>query len=199
MRALGDSVRTRRFAIVVGFLCATLGGCSRAAVANLPADAGPANAALNAGGAALLSRNGVVVPKEELQEHCNQLARTTPGIEELRMENDGTIESRQWVLVAHDSAPRWAVVSAKNDPSRGWAPKPGIAQLDFRPQLRPALTKGASQFLAYAPIQSDNYDESLKIATVTEVFGGPQGKFQWRGRTYGYTLTPELVCFPRLE
>jgi hypothetical protein len=165
----------------------------------LPPDSGAATSASGAGSVTPLSRGGAIANKEELQEHCNQLARTTPGIEELRMRNDGTIESRQWVLVTHDAAPRWAIAGVANDPSGGWKSKPGIAQLDFRPPLRPALTKGAGQFLAYAPMQSDNYDESMKIATVTEVFGGPQGKFKWRGKTYGYTLSPELVCFPQLQ
>jgi len=148
-------------------------------------------------GPSTVARSAIV--PQELREHCDQLARSTPGIEEMRMKKDGSIESRQWILVTHDSAPRWAIASTKSDQSGGWAPQPGIARRDFQPPIQPALANGTSQFLAYAPMQSDNYDESLKIATVTEVFGGPQGKFQWRGKTYGYTLAPELACFPRLQ
>jgi hypothetical protein len=195
---LDNKVRRLLFAAGCG-LCVMLAGCAPAKVTSLPPDQATTNFASTSVSATPLARDGKVVSKEELQEHCNQLARTPPGIEELRMRSDGTIESRQWVLVTHDSAPRWTIVSPANDLSAGWRPKPNIAQLDFRPPLQPSLTKGASRFLAYAPMQSDNYDESIKLATVTEVFGEPQGKFQWRGKAYGYTLAPELVCFPRLQ
>ena len=146
-----------------------------------------------------ISREDAIGPKEELQEHCGQLARATPGLEELRMTKDGTIESRQWTLVAHDSAPRWALVRAKNQPRDGWAPKPGIAKLDFKPPLQPALAKGANQFLAYAPADVENYEDGQLAVTLNEVFGGEQGKFQWRGKTYGYALTKELPCYPLLQ
>jgi hypothetical protein len=195
---LDNSVRRLLFAAACGF-CAMLVGCAPAKVTSLPLDQTTTNIASTSVSATPLERDGRVVPKEELQEHCDQLARTPPGIEELRMRSDGTIESRQWVLVTHDAAPRWAIVSVGNDQAGGWKPKPAIAQLDFRPPLQSVLTKGASRFLAYAPMQSDNYDESIRLATVTEVFGEPQGKFQWRGKSYGYTLAPELVCFPRLQ
>lgn len=145
------------------------------------------------------SRRSAIGPKEELQEHCDQLARATPGLEELRMKKDGTIESRQWTLIAHDSAPRWAVVRAKNQPRDGWAPKPGLAKLDFKPPLKQALANGVSQFLAYAPIDVENYEDGQTAGTLNEVFGGAQGKFQWRGRTYGYALTRELPCYPLLQ
>ena len=192
-------MRERVFAFLIGNLCIALGGCGHTKIASLPSDPGPATVAQSAAETHPLASLGTAVPKEELQEHCNQLARYTPGIEELRMKKDGTIESRQWVLVTHDSAPRWAIASANNGQAGGWAPQPGIARRDFKPPIQPTLANGSSKFLAYAPMQSDNYDESLKIATVTEVFGGPQGNFQWRGKTYGYTLTPELVCFPQLQ
>lgn len=198
---LRSSVRERCFAFLIGSLCAVLvlGGCVHTKIASLSPDSGPASVARSASETRPLSSSGRVVPQEELREHCDQLARSTPGIEELRMKKDGSIESRQWILVTHDSAPRWAIASTRSDRSGGWAPQPGIARREFKPPIQPALANGASQFLAYAPMQSDNYDESLKIATVTEVFGGPQGNFQWRGKKYGYTLTSELVCFPQLQ
>ncbi len=143
-------------------------------------------------------RQGATLPKEELQEQCDQLATATPGVEELRT-NHGSIESRQWTLIANGSAPRWAFVRAKDGPPDGWAPKPGIAKLDFQPPLEPALTAGSSHFLAYAPVESHSPDDSRKSATVKDVFGAAQGYFTWRGRKYSYTLTSELPCFPRLQ
>jgi len=142
-------------------------------------------------------RQGTILP--ELQEHCDQLAAATPGVEEFRA-NHGSIESRQWTLVgSNGSAPRRAFVRAKDGPADGWAPKPGVAKLDFQPPLGPALTAGSSHFLVYAPLKSDSPDDAEKWVTVREVFGEAQGDFTWRGRKYGYTLAPALPCFPRLQ
>src|SRR5208282_3221709 len=80
------------------------------------------------------------------QEACDQLAATTPGVEELRTTH-GFIESRQWMLITNGSASRWAFMRAEGGPPEGWAPKPGIAKLDFQPPLEPALTAGSSHFL----------------------------------------------------
>ena len=143
-------------------------------------------------------RRAASFPKEELQEHCDQLAAATPGVEELRATH-GSIESRQWTLIANGSAPRWAFLRAKDGPPDGWAPKPGIAKLDFQPPLEPALTAGSSHFLAYAPVESESLQDSQKSAAVRQVFGAAQGDFTWRGRKYSYTLTSELPCFPLLQ
>jgi hypothetical protein len=137
-------------------------------------------------------------PKEELQEHCNQLAIATPGVEEFRIRN-GAVESRQWGLVADGSAPRWAYVRTKNGAPDGWAPKPGLAKLDFRPPLEPALAAGVTRFLAYAPVDTDSMADRQKAATVREVFGAPTGRFTWRGQAYGYALTQALPCYPLLQ
>jgi hypothetical protein len=112
------------------------------------------------------------------------------------MNKNGTIESRQWTLTGRDSMPRWLVVSTKNHAPDGWAPKPGIGKLNFNPPLAPALATGAIRFLAYAPTDVQNYSDLETMATLNEVFGAPQGKFQWRGRTYGYALAKELPCYP---
>jgi len=140
-------------------------------------------------------RREVSLPKEEPQEVCDQLALATPGVEELRTTR-GSIESRQWMLIANGSASRWAFVRAKDGPPDGWMPKPGIAKLDFQPPLEPALTAVSSHFLAYAPVESISPDDSQKSAIMREVFGAAQGEFSWRGRKYSYTLTSELPCFP---
>lgn len=143
-------------------------------------------------------RNEVSQPKEELQEHCDQLALAPPGVEEIRT-RQGAIESRQWNLVADGSAPRWAFARTKDASPDGWAPKPGLDKLNFQPPLEPALSSRSSVFLAYAPIDNATIDDSRKSATVREVFGAAQGNFTWRGRKYSYTLTPELPCFPQVQ
>ncbi|MGH7924070.1 MAG: hypothetical protein ACREQH_05700, partial [Candidatus Binatus sp.] len=133
-------------------------------------------------------------PREELRERCDQLATAAPGVEEIRT-NGGTVESRQWTLVATGSAPRWTFVKAAGSSGDGWAPKPGIDKLDFQPPLEPALASRSSFFLSYAPAENQTLDESRKSAAEQEVFGAAQGNFTWHGRKYSYTLTPDLPCF----
>ena len=88
--------------------------------------------------------------------------------------------------------------SPRSQAPEGWAPKPGIGKLNFNPPIQPVLakSKGVGQFLAYAPVDVKNYDDLETMATLNEVFGAPQGKFQWRGRTYGYALAKALPCYP---
>ena len=137
-------------------------------------------------------------PNEAPQVHCDQLAAATPGVEELRITH-GSIESRQWTLIANGTELRWAFLRAKDGAPDGWAPKPGVAKLDFQPPLKPALAAGSSLFLAYAPLQSQSLEDSQKSATLKQVFGAAQGGFTWRGQKYGYTLTSGLPCFPLLQ
>jgi len=183
--------------LIAGWLILASAGCfHRAAKPVSPDFAAGQETAAHGGQHAGLGQD---VNLPELQEHCNQLATATPGVEEFRT-NQGAIESRQWTLVgSNGSAPRWAFVRAKDGPPDGWAPKPGIAKLDFRPPLAPALTAGSSHFLVYAALKPDSFEEAEKMVSMREVFGEVQGDFTWRGRKYGYILTPALPCFLRVQ
>jgi hypothetical protein len=143
-------------------------------------------------------RRDASTPKEEQQDYCEQLASAAPGVEELRT-NHGAVESRQWTLLANGSRRQWVFVRVADGSPDGWAPKPGIDKLDFQPPLEPALSPGASHFLAYAPMDTTNVDDGRKSTTIKEVFGPAQGSFTWRGRKYSYTLTPSLPCFPQAQ
>ncbi len=176
-----------------------LAGCARVppVPVSTPKFAQPPNAApAGARSGPLLDYTG---PKEFLAERCDQLAQHFPGVEELRLKSDNTIESRQWTLVAEGSAPRWALALARNAPHDGWMPKPNIAKLHFTPPVEPQLAKADDQFLAYAWLQGDTYEEMQKMGSVTTAFGDAQGTFEWQGRKYGYALSPKLPCFPWLQ
>ena len=136
--------------------------------------------------------------RDDDRQRCDQLVTATPGVEELRT-NGGSVDARQWTLVSDGSAPRWTLVRPTGSTPDGWAPKPGIDKLDFKPPLEPALNPGSSHFLVYAPVESNNLEDSRKSETVREVFGAAQGNFTWRGRKYGYTLTSQLPCFPQTQ
>ena len=178
----------------MGWLTLTSAGCSYLHRAPKPAPPTQQQIMAYAEQQAALRKDASLLP----QEACDQLAAATPGIEELRT-NHGSLESRQWTLITNGFAPRWAFVRAQGAGPDGWAPKPGIAKLDFQPPLEPALTAGSSHFLAYAPVESNSPEDSQKLATVREVFGAAQGGFTWRGRKYSYTLTSELPCFPQQQ
>ena len=198
-RVSGRPLRGAVLSLIVGWLILASAGCFHWSAKPVPPDfaAEHATAAHPEQQAGL--RQNAILPKDQLQEHCNQLATATPGVEEFRT-NQGAIESRQWTLVgSNGSAPRWAFVRAKDGPPDGWAPKPGIAKLDFRPPLAPALTAGSSHFLVYAALKPDSFEEAEKMVSMREVFGEVRGDFTWRGRKYGYALTPALPCFPLLR
>jgi hypothetical protein len=143
-------------------------------------------------------RNEASHPTETPEEHCDQLTAATPGVEEIRI-NGSAIESRRWTLVSDGSSPRWAFVRTNAGPSDGWAPKPGLDKLNFQPPIETFLAGGSSEFIAYAPIDSQTVDDGQKSAAAREVFGAPQGQFNWRGRAYSYTVTPQLPCFSRMQ
>jgi hypothetical protein len=190
----------RRLIVGVIFAIAISAGCVAGCSSLWQVKPSPAAATsqISQIGSPAQATSAAVPPKEELQVHCEQLARSAPGLEELRMNQDGTIESRQWTLIARDSSPRWAVVRPKNQAPQGWTPKPGIGKLNFNPPIQPVLakSKGVGQFVAYAPVDVKDYDDLEAMATLNEVFGAPQGRFQWRGRAYGYALAKELPCYP---
>jgi len=183
--------------LIAGSLTLTVAGCSyfgSKSVAPIP----PTQQQMEAYAAEQTAlRNEASRPDQSSQEHCDQLAAATPGVEELRI-NQGSPESRQWTLIGDGSAHRWVFVRPPDGSPEGWAPKPGLDKLNFKPPIEPSLTPGSSHFIAYAPVQSGDIAESQRSSTIREVFGPAQGEFTWRGRNYSYTVAPELPCFPKL-
>ena len=51
------------------------------------------------------------------------------------------------------------------------------------------------QFLAYAPAEVANPNDSEQFDSMTGAFGAGIGTFQWRERTYSYVVVKELPCF----
>jgi hypothetical protein len=133
-------------------------------------------------------------PRDEQEQRCEELAADPPGVEEVRY-HSGVIESRQWKLVAGETAPKWEMITEKGADAVGWAPKPNISHLDFKPQLNTLLEEDEPQFLAYAPFTVETVADSRMMNTVREAFGPAVGTFQWRGRQYGFALVKQLPCF----
>lgn len=134
-------------------------------------------------------------PLDDQEERCEALVGTPPGVEEVRKTKQDVIEARQWKLV-DPAKPHWVIVRTRTGPEDAWEPKPRITKLEFTPPLAEQLDYKKSQFIAYAPNNLDDIEDSRSMTSVTEAFGDPFGTFQWHGKTYGYTIVPQLPCFP---
>lgn len=145
---------------------------------------------------AMKSDNGGV-SKEENADACDQLLRVQIGVEEVRKNKDGVIESRQWKIAETSGDPIWIVVrtQTENSPKNAWQPKPGITKLMFSPPLYTMLKPDEPQFLAYAPSNVVNVSDSEQFDSMTSAFGSALGTFTWRERSYSYVLVKELPCF----
>jgi hypothetical protein len=144
---------------------------------------------------------GVGGPTEEQAGRCDALVRAVPGVEQIRKNEDGSIDSRRWRLVDAGGVPRWMVARSKTAPPDGWEPKPGIDTLKFTPPLEPSLDAGDSAYLVYAPETPMSIAESGQAANLDADFGDAvgHGSFQWHGRAYAFTLVKQLPCYPVLK
>jgi hypothetical protein len=135
--------------------------------------------------------------KEENADKCDQLVRAPVGVEEVRRNKEGVIESRPWKIAETSGDPIWIVArtQTENAPKDAWQPKPGMANLLFNPPLFQMLKSDEPEYLAYAPADVVNVSDSEQFDSLTGAFGAGVGTFKWRNRTYSYVLVKELPCF----
>ena len=134
---------------------------------------------------------------EENSDKCDQLLRAPVGVEEVRKNKSGEIESRQWKIAQTSGDPIWIVERSQSEDSakNAWQPKPGITNLLFNPPLNQVLEPDKPQYLAYAPADVVNVSDSEQFDSMTGAFGAGIGTFKWRERSYSYVLVKELPCF----
>ncbi len=134
--------------------------------------------------------------KEEQSDRCEDLVKSTPGIEEVRKTKDGRLESRQWRLTERDGKPVWLAVKTPTAPEDGWEPhSKRIASLKFTPPLSDMLVPGEPEFIAYAPVTATTSAEADQMASMTSSFGAGDGVFVFRGRSYSFVLVKKLPCY----
>jgi hypothetical protein len=149
---------------------------------------------------AMRESGGTGASKDDNADKCDQLLRVPPGVEEVRKNKDGLIESRQWKIAENAGTPTWMMVRTKDAPEDAWQPKPGITKLLFNPPLYQMLEPDKPQYLAYAPADVVNVSDSEQFDSMTGAFGSGVGTFKWHDRSYSYVLVKELPCFkPALE
>ncbi len=144
---------------------------------------------------AMRESGGTGASKSDNADKCDQLLRVPPGVEEIRKNKDGLIESRQWKISQSFGGPAWMMVRTENAPGDGWQPKPGITKLIFNPPLYQMLEPDQPQYLAYAPADVRNVYDSEQFDSMTGAFGAGVGTFKWHDRSYSYVLVKELPCF----
>ena len=191
--------RIASVAIII-VLAAVCSGCALGAVGMVTTVA-PAVAAGSAqligAQVAMKQDSGTGASKEENADKCDQLLRSPIGVEELRKDKDGQIESRQWKIAETSGDPIWIVVrsQSENTSKDAWKPKPGIANLLFTPPIWEMLEPEKPAYLAYAPTEVVNVSDSEQFDSMTGAFGTGVGTFKWRDRSYTFVLVKELPCF----
>src|SRR5580658_6014161 len=168
-------------------------GCAAAALSQLAPVAGQFGMA--AGVTVAQSVSGDEEVKGDNAERCEDLAKATPGVEELRRNKDGEVQSRQWRLTEQDGNPIWLYVRTPESPDNGWEPRGALTKLSFNPPLTDMLVPDEPQFMAYVPSIAENSSESGQMAAMTGSFGAENGVFYWKGRAYSFALTKKLPCY----
>ncbi|MGA7872788.1 MAG: hypothetical protein WCA22_18010 [Candidatus Binatus sp.] len=192
--------RSASLAVVI-LLAAACSGCVAGGAVGMVSTVAPMVAAGSAqvigSQVAMKEASGTGASKEDNADKCDQLLRIPPGVEEVRKNKDGVIESRQWKIAETSGDPIWIVArtQTENTPEAAWQPKPGITKLLFNPPLYQMLKLGEPQYLAYAPADVVNVSDSEQFDSMTGAFGAGIGTFQWHGRPYSYVLVKELPCF----
>jgi hypothetical protein len=146
---------------------------------------------------AMKEGNGTGASAEDNADKCDQLLRAPVGVEEVRKNKSGEIESRQWKIVQTSGEPIWIVARSQTEDSakNAWQPKPAITNLLFNPPLNQVLEPDKPEYLAYAPADVVNVSDSEQFDSMTTAFGAGIGTFKWRERSYSYVLVKELPCF----
>jgi hypothetical protein len=184
-------------AIVLAAVCS---GCAAGAVGMVSTVApmvAAGSAQLIGSQVAMKESGGTGASKDDNADKCDQLVRAPIGVEEVRKNKDGAIESRQWKIAETSGDPTWIVVrtQSQNTSADAWQPKPGIAKLLFNPPLYQMLKPDEPQYLAYAPSDVVNVSDSEQFDSMTGAFGSGVGTFKWHERSYSYVLVKELPCF----
>jgi hypothetical protein len=183
--------------IAIAGVCA---GCAAGAVGmvtELVPMVGAGSAQLIGSQVAMKQDSGAGVSAEENADKCDQLLRAPVGVEEVRKNKSGEIESRQWKIAETSGNPIWIVAQSESEdsPKNAWKPKPGITNLLFNPPLNEVLEPDKPEYLAYAPADVVNVSDSEQFDSMTTAFGAGIGTFKWRERSYSYVLVKELPCF----
>jgi hypothetical protein len=153
-------------------------------------------------GAAVASHQGKTDPNRQLgdevdrEDRCDELEIEVPGVIELRKNATGTAQYRELRLGGGPDESIWAPALDHDTAAGGWRPAVNFVQMNFTPPLAGALPNSGTIFLAYAPTEPTTSVERDLLVAMTVNFGTAIGSFNWKGRSYQYSLARKLPCFP---
>lgn len=193
--------------IALGALAIILGigssGCWLAALqlapAALEAAGTVASDAVQLASGAAIARHSKKVGDDpaDQEERCDELEIEVPGVIEFRTtEIASAPEWRELQLGGSMDAPHWEPLFEQDAAPGGWHRASNLAAMKFAPPIDGALKPGMENYLAYAPVNPQTSVEQDQLVAMTIDFGAGIGTFQWKGRSYQYSLVNELPCFP---
>ena len=136
---------------------------------------------------------------EDRTQKCEQLVRNLPGVEEIRRTPSLAIESREMRLERTAESYRWVVYRSKGSSPDGWRTQNGLDKLHFNPPLQDLLPDKNPAYIAYVINIAETPDDGERMMSVADNFGPKIGSFEWRAKTFSYTVSKHLPCFPEPE
>jgi len=188
-------------ASLLGLWMISISGCAAAGASAAASAAGPAAMTLTEGAAVVNSQSAE--PKydrdEDRTQKCQQLVRNLPGVEEIRRTPTLAIESREMRLERTAESYRWVVYRSRGSSPDGWRTQNGLDKLHFNPPLQDLLPDKNPAYIAYAIGIAETPEDGERMMSVADNFGPKVGTFEWRAKTFSYTVSKQLPCFPQPE
>jgi hypothetical protein len=130
------------------------------------------------------------------EDRCDELEIEVPGVIELRKSAAGAPEYRELHLGGGPDESVWTPTLDHDTAAGGWHPAVNFLQMNFAPPLAGAVPDSGTIFLAYAPTEPTTSVERDLLVAMTVNFGAAIGSFDWKGRSYQYSVVHQLPCFP---
>jgi len=183
-----------RFHHLALFATPLLSGCFLAAAVGLGTQAleVAAGAGIAAGGAA----ENRADEERDQAEKCDLLVSAQPYVSQVRLNQSGALELRQWQIDSQAGPPRWEIVRAQGSNAQGWRTGSNVSAYDFQPPLQNQFNGVQAPYLISVRAEASNSTESAEELGAFAVFGTATGSYDWQGLRYHYTIVPTLPCYP---
>ena len=193
-RRPGLGEESLRFHHLTLFATPLLSGCFLAAAVGLGTQAleVATGAGIAAGGAAANRAD----EERDQAEKCDLLITAQPYVSQVRLNQSGALQLRQWQIESEADSKRWEVVRSQGSDAQGWQTGSSAVAYDFQPPLRTQLNGAEAPYLISVRAEASNSTESAQELGAFAVFGTPTGSYDWQGIRYHYTIVPTLPCYP---
>jgi hypothetical protein len=135
--------------------------------------------------------------ERDQSEKCELLVAAQPYVSQVRLNQDGTIELRQWHIDSQTGSPKWEILRLEGSDAQGWRTESEAAAYNFQPPLQTQFNGTQAPYLISVRAEASNSTESEQELGTFAVFGTPTGVYDWRGVRYHYTVVSTLPCYPQ--